>query len=58
MRTEVLCISVLRAPSGPWVKLADHKSALNPLVVYSTDLSKTVVLLLAALWFILRGDLF
>ena len=38
------------------------KSALNPPVVYSTDRSKAValvlVLLLVALWFILRGDLF
>ena len=68
MRTEFLCISVLRAASGPKVKLAGCKSALNPHphphppVVYSTDLSKAVVpvlvLLFAALWFILRGDLF
>ena len=38
------------------------KSALNPPVVYSTNRSKAVVpvlvLLLVALWFILRGDLF
>ena len=36
--------------------------ALNPPVVYSTDRSKAVVLVLVllfvALWFILRGDLF
>ena len=61
MRTEVLCISVLRVASGPRVKLASYKSALNPLVVYSTDRSKAVVpvlvLLFVALWFILRGDL-
>ena len=42
-------------------KLASCKSALNPLVVYSTDRSKAVVpvlvLLFVALWFILRGDL-
>ena len=44
------------------MKLASCKSALNPTVVYSIDLSKAVVpvlvLLLVALWFILRGDLF
>ena len=53
MRTEFLCISVLR--------IASCKSALNPLVVYSTDRSKAVVpvlvLLFIALWFILRGYL-
>ena len=62
MRTEFVCISVLRVASGPRVKLASCKSVLNPSVVYSTDRSKAVVpalvLLLAALWFILRGDLF
>ena len=62
MRTEFLCISVLRVASGPRVKLASCKSALNPPVVYSTDRSKAVVpvlvLLFVALWFILRGDLF
>ena len=67
MRTEFLCISVLRVASGPRVKLASCKSALNlpppltPPVVYSTDRSKVVVpvlvLLFGALWFILRGDL-
>ena len=44
------------------MKLAGRKSALNPLVVYSTDHSGAVVpvlvLLFVALWFILRGDLF
>ena len=58
MRTEFLCVSVA---SGPRVKLASCKSALNPTVVYSTDRSKAVVpvlvLLFVALWFILRGDL-
>ena len=58
---DILCISVLRVASGPRVKLATCKSALNPLVVCSTDGSKAVVpmliLLLVALWFILRGDL-
>ena len=61
MRTEFLCVSVLREASGPRVRLASCKSALNPPVVYSTDCSKAVVpvlvLLFVALWFILRGDL-
>ena len=61
IRTEFLCISVLRVASGPRVKLASCKSALNPTVVYSTDRSKAVVLVLTllfgALWFILRSDL-
>ena len=61
MRTEFLCISVLRVASGPRVKLASCKSALNPPVVCSTDHSKAVVpvlvLFFVALWFILRGDL-
>ena len=30
MRTEFLCISVLRVAAGPRVKLASCKSALNP----------------------------
>ena len=62
MRTEFLCISVLRITSGPRVKLAGRKSSLNPSVVYSTDHSKAVVpmldLLFVALLFILRGDFF
>ena len=62
MRTEFLCISILRVASGPRVKLASCKSALNPLVVCSTDRSKAVVPVLVlrfvALWFILRGDWF
>ena len=37
MRTEVLCISVLRVASGPSVELASCKSALNPPVVCSTN---------------------
>ena len=61
MRTEFLCVSVLRVASGPRVKLASCKSALNPQVVYSTDSSKAVVpvlvLLFVALCFFLRGDL-
>ena len=51
MRTEFLCISVLRVASGPRVKLASCKSALtrpHPLPVPrppppSTDRSKAVV---------------
>ena len=42
MRTEFLCISVLRVASGTRVKLASCKSALNPPVVCSTDRSKAV----------------
>ena len=61
MRTEFLCISVLRVALGPRVKLVSCLSALNPTVVCSTDRSKSVVpvlvLLFVALWFILRGDL-
>ena len=68
MRTEFLCVSVLRVAPGPRMKLASCKSALTPpppppppTVVYSTDRSKAVVpmlvLLFVALWFILRGDL-
>ena len=61
MRTVFLCIYVLGVASGPRVKLASCKSALNPPVVCSTDRSKAVVpvlvLLLVALWFILRSDL-
>ena len=62
MRTEFLCISVLRVASGPRVKLASCKSAftspLPPLVVYSTEaVVPVLVLLFGALWFILRGDL-
>ena len=61
MRTEFLCVSVLRLASGPRVKFASCINALNPPVVYSTDHSKAVVpvlvLLFVALWFILRGDL-
>ena len=66
MRTEFLCVSVLRVASGPRVKLISCKSALTPPtplppVVCSTDRSKAVVpvlvLLFVALWFILRGGL-
>ena len=63
MRTEFLCISVLRVTLRPRVKLVSCKSALNLPVVYSTDRSKAVVpvlvlLFFVAFWFILRGDLF
>ena len=61
MRTEFLCISVLRVALGPRVKLGSCNIALTPPVVCSTDRSKAVVpvlvLLLVALWFLLRGDL-
>ena len=49
MRAEFLCISVLRVASGPRVKLASCKSALNPSVVCSTDRSKEVVPVLVTL---------
>ena len=62
MRTEVLCISVFKVASGPRLKLASCKSALNPPVIYSTDRSKAMVpvlvLLFVALWFSLGGDFF
>ena len=56
MRTEFLCISVLRVASGPRVKLASCKSALNPPVVCSTDPSKAVVPVLS--YFLLLCGLF
>ena len=43
MRTDFLCICVFRVASGPRMKLASCKSALKPLVVYSTDRAKAVV---------------
>ena len=50
---------VLRIISGPRVKFVDRKIFLNPAVVYATDPSKAVVLVLfllcVALWFLLRG---
>ena len=62
MRTEFLCISVLKITVGPRVKLASCKCALNSTVVNFTDRSKAMVpvlvLLFFVLWFILRGDLF
>ena len=50
MRTEVLCITVLRVASGLREKLDSCKNALNPPVVYSTDRSKAVVPLLVLLF--------
>ena len=62
MRTEFVCISVLRVASGPRVKLAGCKNALNPhpttpernspppLRLYSTDRSKEMVLVLFLLF--------
>ena len=62
MRTELLCISILRVAVGPRMKLASCKSALKPPENYSTDRSKAavpvLVLLFVALWFILRDDFF
>ena len=62
MRTEFLCNSVLRVVSGHRVKLANCKSALTPLVVYSSGRSKVVVpvlvLLFVALWFIYEAICF
>ena len=72
MRIDCLCISVFGVASGPRVKLASCKKALNTPVVYSTDRSKAVVystdrskamvqvlvLFFVALWFILRCYLF
>ena len=52
MRTEFLCVSVLRVASGPRVKLASCKSALNPPVVCSTDRSKAVVVSLILCCFV------
>ena len=43
MRTEFLCISVLKEASGPRVKLAGCKSALSPPVVCSAGRSGAVV---------------
>ena len=54
MRTEVLCISVLRVASGPRVNLTSCKNALTPTtfhpsMVYSTKCSKAVVPVLVLL---------
>ena len=62
MQTEFLCISVLRVASGPRVKLASCKSALNPrwftLLTVLEAVVPVLFLLFVAFWFILRGDLF
>ena len=50
MRNEFLCVSVLRVTSGPGVKLASCKSALNPPVVYFADRSKAVIPVLVLLF--------
>ena len=55
MRTECLCVSVLRVASGPRMKLASCKIALTPhhpppTLVYSTDRSKAVVPVLVLLF--------
>ena len=59
MRTEFLCVSVLRVASGPRVKLISCKSALNapppPWFTLLTVLRRWSRFV--ALWFILRGDL-
>ena len=61
-RIKFLCFSVLRVTSGPRVKKAGRKGALNPPMVCSTDPAGVVVpvlvLLFVALWFTLRSDLF
>ena len=49
MRTEFLYFSVLRVASRPRMSLAGRKGALNPTVVYSSDRSKAVVLVLVVL---------
>ena len=61
MRTEFLCISVLRVALGPRVKLASCKSALTPPPRPRWFTLLTVIRrwsrCFGALWFILRGDL-
>ena len=49
MRTEFLRIFALRVASGPRMKLASCKIALNLQVVYSTDRSMAVVPVLVLL---------
>ena len=46
MRTECLCISLLRVASGPRMKLASGKSALNPPVVWLQLIKLLIMLLL------------
>ena len=65
MRTDFLCISVLRVASGPRVKFASYKSALTPppppprwfALPTVEAVVPVLVLLFVSLWFILRGDL-
>ena len=45
MRTEFLSVSVLRVASGPRMKLASCKSALNPSVVCDSGTPWTFLLL-------------
>ena len=51
----------IKSSIGTQGEIVDCKSALNPAVVYTTDRSKAVVLVLlllcVELWFILRSDL-
>ena len=51
MRTEFLCISVLRVASGPRVKLASCKSALN--CCFVVDSTRRFVVCLSVCHFVL-----
>ena len=57
MRTEFICISVLRAATGPRLMFACCKSALTSPppapVVYSTDRSKAMILVLLLIFVLL-----
>ena len=59
---RILLYFILKAVSGPRVKLIGCKAALNIPVVYTFDRSKAVVptfvLLCVALWLVLRGNLY
>ena len=56
MRTECLCISVLRVASGPRVKPAGCKSVLTPTPgSLATDPSKALVLVLFLLFVALHS---
>ena len=57
MRTDFLCVSVLRVAPGPRVKLASCKGALGPRKFALLAVLGRWNLLFVALWFILRGDL-
>ena len=54
MRTEFLCISVLRVASVSRVKLASCKSP----TAFPKAVLPVLILVFVVLWFILRGDLF